>query len=165
MSLIQALLALAFEVGTNELRLHRLLAGFRRGDLRFGLIDAGKGFGDPRVLQLALATVVYNGGAGSLNCCTGLVTLCPVIVVLQFDNELALVYSLKVGYMNRAHHAGYLGAQRCKVAADVGIISHLFDLAALPGIPVASDGDQNRYRERHDKERSQVLFPSVTSAR
>src|SRR3989442_4831582 len=102
MSLIQTLLALAFGAGTNELGLHRFLAGFSRGDLRFGLIDAGKGFGDPRVLQLALATVDYNGGTGCLNSCTGLVHLCPVIVVLPFDNEIAPVYSLEVVDMERA---------------------------------------------------------------
>src|ERR1700688_633107 len=143
MSLIQPLLALALGAGTNELGLHRFLAGFGRSDLCLGLIDASKGFGDPRVLQLALATVVYNGSTGSLNCCSGLVNLRPEIVVLQFDNEVALVYSLIVGYMNRAHDAGHLGAQRCQVAADVSVISYLFDLAALPRIPVASDSDQN----------------------
>jgi len=52
------------------------------------------------------------------------------------------VHSLKVGHMNRAHDAGHLGAQRRKIAADVSIISYLFDLAALPRIPVASDGDE-----------------------
>jgi len=31
------------------------------------LIDTGKRFGYPRVLQLALATVVSDGGTGSLN--------------------------------------------------------------------------------------------------
>src|SRR5580765_6467742 len=105
MSLIQSLLALAFGTGTNELGLYRFLAGFSRGDLRFGLIDAGHGFGDPRVLQLALATVVYNGGTGCLNRCNGLVNLCPEVVVLQFHNEVAFMYLLKVGYVNRAHYS------------------------------------------------------------
>src|ERR1700681_1487062 len=123
MSLIQTLLALAFGTGPNELGLHRFLAGFSRGDLRFGLIDTGKGFGCTRVLQIALATIVYNGGAGSLHCRGGLVNQRSVVVVLQFDNEVALVYSLIVGHMNRAHNASHLGAQWCKVAADVRIIS------------------------------------------
>src|SRR5205807_1951435 len=140
-------------------------SSFSRGDLRLCLIDTGKRFGYTRVLQLALAKVVFDGGTGSLNCCACLVNLRPVVVVLQFDDEVALVYSLKVGYMNRAHDAGHLRAQRCKVAADVSIISYLFDLAALPRIPVASDSDQNRYAEHHDKKRSYVLFPSDTAVR
>src|SRR6266567_8289676 len=144
MSLIQPLLALAFRVGTNQVRSYCFFSSFSSGDLRLCLIDTGERFRYTRVLQLALPTVVFDGSTGSLNCCTGLVYLCLVIVVLQFDDKLALVYSLKVGHMNRAHDAGHLGAQRCKVAADVSIISYLFDLAALPRIPVASDSDQNR---------------------
>src|SRR5882724_7524023 len=144
MSLIQTLLALALGVGANQVRAYCIPTSFNCGDLRLCLIDTGKRFGYTRVLQLALATVVFDGGTGCLNCCTGLVSLCPVIVVLQFHNEVAFVYSLKVGYVNRAYDAGHFGAQRCKVAADVSIISDLFDLAALPRIPVASDGDQNR---------------------
>src|ERR1700722_18456358 len=139
-SLIQPPLALAFRVGANQVRTYCLPTSFSRGDLRLCLIDTGERFGYTRVLQLALPTVVFDGSTGSLNGCAGLVNLCPVIVVLQFDNEVALVYSLKVGHMNRAHDAGHLGAQRCKVAADVSIISYLFDFAALPRIPVASDG-------------------------
>src|SRR6267378_5746988 len=67
--------------------------------------------------------------------------------------------------MNRAHDAGHLGAQRRKIAADVSIISYLFDLAALPRIPVASDGDENCQGERYNKEWSHVLFPSHPAAR
>src|SRR5882762_10868873 len=102
MSLIQPLLALAFRVGTNQVRSYCFSTSFGRGDLRLCLIDTGERFRYKRVLQLALPTVVFDGSTGSLNCCAGLVNLCPVIVVLQFDDDLALVYSLKVGYMNRA---------------------------------------------------------------
>src|SRR5712691_8033226 len=162
MSLIQPLLALAFGVGPNQVRSDCFSTSFSRRDLRLCLIDTGERSCYTRILQLALATVVFNSRTGSLNCCTGLVNLRPVVVVLQFDDELALAYSLKIGYMNRAHDAGHLGAQRCKVAADVSIIGYLFDFAALPRIPVASDGDQNRQGERHDKERAYVLFPPDT---
>src|ERR1700731_256585 len=165
MSLIQTLLALAFGTGTNELGLHRFLAGFGCSDLRFGLINAGKRFGDLGVLQLALATIVFDGGTGSFNGRGGLVNLRAVVVVLQFDNEVTFVHSLIVGHMHRAHDTGHLGAQRCKVAADVSVISHLFDFAALPGIPVASDGDQDRQGERHNKERSYELLPSGATVR
>src|SRR5713101_6921818 len=144
MSLIQTLLALALGVGANQVRTYGLSTSFSCGDLRLCLIDTGKRFGYARVLQLALAVVVFDGGTGSLNCCSGLVNLRSVVVVLQFHNEGALVDSLKVGYVNRAHDAGHLRAQRRKVAAHVSIISYLFDLAALPRIPVASDSDQNR---------------------
>ena len=128
LSLIQTLLALTFGAGANELGFRGLLAGFSRGDLRFGLVDAGKGFGDPRVLQLTLATVVFDRRTGSRNCRTGLVNLCPIIVILQFDDQIALVYLLKVFDVNRAHDGRHLGAQRCKVATNVSIIGDLFDL-------------------------------------
>src|SRR5216684_846671 len=100
MSLVQPLLALALRVGANQVSSYCFFSSFSRGDLRLCLIDTGKRFGYTRVLQLALAKVVFDGG--------------------------------------------HLRAQRCKVAADVSIISYLFDLAALPRIPVASDSDQNR---------------------
>ncbi len=73
-----------------------------------------------------------------------MVNLRLVIVVLQFDDELAFVYSLKVGYVDRAYDAGHLGAQRRKITADVRIIGYLFDVPAFPTIPVASDSDHNR---------------------
>jgi len=62
--------------------------------------------------------------------------------------------------MNRAHDAGHLGAQRRKIAADISIISYLFDLAAFPRIPVASDGDENCQGEALQQGVSHVLFPS-----
>src|SRR6266568_1553176 len=67
--------------------------------------------------------------------------------------------------MNRADDAGHLGAQRRKIAADVRIISYLFDVPAFPTIPVASDGDENCQGERHNKEGSHVLFPFHPAAR
>jgi hypothetical protein len=105
MSLIQLLLALALRVGANQVRSYCFPTSFSRGDLRLCLIDTGKRFGYPRVLQLALATLVFDGGTGCFNYCTGLVNLCPVVVVLQFHNEVAFVYSLKVGYVDRANAA------------------------------------------------------------
>src|SRR5713226_3951571 len=82
MSLIQTLLALAFRVGTNQVRTCGLPTSFSRGDLRLCLIDTGKRFGDTHVLQLTLATVVFDGGTGCFNCCSGLVNLRSVVVVL-----------------------------------------------------------------------------------
>src|SRR5258706_13490459 len=165
MSLIQTFLALAFGAGANQLGFCGVLPSFSRGNLRLCLIDTGKRFVYTRVLQLALAAVVFDRRTRSCNCRTGLVNLCPIIVILQFDDQIALVYLLKVFHVNRTHDGRHLGAQRRKVASDVSIISYLFDLAALPRIPVASDRDQNGQSEHHDKERSHVLFPSDTAAR
>src|SRR5258708_16154688 len=103
MSLIQALWALALRVGANQVRTYCLPASFSCGDLRLCLIDTGKRFGYTRVLQLALATVVFDGGAACLNCCTGLVNLCPVLVVLQFHNDVAFFYSLQSRPAHRSH--------------------------------------------------------------
>src|SRR5258708_33257862 len=165
MSLIQTFLALALGVGANQVRTYCLPTSFSCRDLCLCLIDTGKRFGYTRVLQLALAQVVFDGGMGCLNCRTGLVSLCLVVVVLQFHNELPFVYSLKVGYVDRAHDAGHLGARRRKITADVRVISYLFDVPAFPTIPVASDGDENCQGERHNKEGSHVLFPSHPARR
>src|SRR5260370_32648759 len=62
MSLIQALLALALGVGPNQVRTYCFPTSFSRRDLRLCLIDTGERFGYTRVLQLALATVVFDGG-------------------------------------------------------------------------------------------------------
>src|SRR5260370_7680535 len=108
MSLIQTFLALALGVGATQVRPYCLSTSFSCGDLCLCLIDTGKRFGYTRVLQLALATVVFDGGTCCLNCCTGLVNLCPVVVVLQFHNEVALVDPLKLRYANPPHHTGHL---------------------------------------------------------
>src|SRR5690348_3771463 len=165
MSLIQTLLTLSFGVGAHQIRVYRFPASFSCGNVRLRLINPGKRLGDPRILQLALAAVVYDGGAGCLHCCSGLVNLRSVVIVLQFHNEVAFVYWLKVGHMHCAYDASHLGAQRRDIAADVSIISYLYDLAALPRIPVTSDGDENCHGERHNKEGSQELFPSPSARR
>src|SRR5258706_9451533 len=165
MSLIQTFLGLTFGAGPNQFGFCRVLPSFSRGNLGLCLIDAGKRFVYTRVLQLALAAVVFDRRTGSRNCRTGLVNLCPIIVILQFDDQIALAYLLKVFHVNRTHDGRHLGAQRRKGASDGSIISYLFDLAALPRIPVASDRDQNGQSEHHDKEGSHVLFPSGTAAR
>ena len=72
---------------------------------------------------------------------------------------------LVVGHIHRAHDACHLGAERSKIAANVSIISNLFDFATFPRIPVTRDGDQDRQSEHYDEKRSRVLFQPGTVVR
>src|SRR5260370_330411 len=81
MSLIQALLALALGVGPNQVRTYCFPTSFSRRDLRLCLIDTGERFGYTRVLQLALATLVFDCGTCPPNSCPRLAHFCPGILV------------------------------------------------------------------------------------
>ncbi len=91
MSLIQPFLALAFGASAYQVGQYSLLASVGCNDLRSCLVDPSQRPSYTCVLQLALANVVFNGGAGGLNCRPGLVNLRLVVVVLQFDEKVALV--------------------------------------------------------------------------
>src|SRR4029077_16238873 len=149
----------------NQLSLYGVLASFGGCNLCLCLINACQRFRDARILQLALAKIFLNAGARRPNCCFGLIHLRLIVIILQFDEEIALMYLLVVRHVNRAHDASHLGAERCKVTANVSIICDLFDLATLPSIPVPRDGDQNGESEQYHNEGSHVLLPSGTAAR
>jgi len=100
-----------------------------------------------------------------VDCRSSLVNLRPVIVILQFDDEVALAYLLIVGDVNRAYGASHLGAQRCQVAANVRIVGDLFELATFPRIPVPGEGHQHGRGEQHHQNRRQVGPPSRPAAR
>src|ERR1700686_778331 len=152
MSLIKTFLALTFRPSTNHLSLYSFLASFGCCNLRLCLIDTDHSFSDARILQLPLAKIFLNASTRSRNCSIGLINLCPIVIVLQLDQEVALVLLLVVGHIHRAHNACHLGTERSKVAANVSIICNLFDLATFPRIPVTCDGDQNGQSEKHHED-------------
>src|ERR1700733_7430314 len=142
-SLIKRFLALTFRACSNQLSLYGFLASLGGCNLRLCLINTRQRFRDARILQLALPKILLDAGACSLNCRFGLIHLSPVVIVLQFEEEIALTYLLVVRHVDCAHDARYLRTERRKVAANVSIICNLFNLASFPRIPVTRDGDQN----------------------
>ena len=160
MRLIEVFLALAFGAGVNEIGFYGLLSGLSRRDLRLCLINPGQGLVDSCVLQLALPAIVFDRCPSCLDCRAGLVHLCSVIVILQFDDEIALMDLLIVADVDRTHDPRDFGAQRCKIAANIGVVRDLFRFAALPGIPVARKRNQNGKRQQNNHQGSYEFFPS-----
>src|SRR6202041_2398866 len=75
------------------------------------------------------------------------------------------MYLLVVRHVDGAHDGRHLSTKWSKVAANVSIICDLFDLPALPGIPVTRNGDQNGQSEKHHKDGSYQALPPGTWAR
>src|SRR6266481_4714422 len=105
MSLIKTLLAFAFGASTNQLSLYSFLASLGCCNLRLCLIDTGHRFSDARILQLPLAKIFLNARTRSRNCGVGLIDLCLIVIVLQLDEEIALVHLLVVSHIHCAHDA------------------------------------------------------------
>ena len=152
-TLIKPFLPLTLRERSNQLCLHSFLARLGGCDLCLCLIDARERFRDTRILQLALAKILLNAGTPRLNCGFGLIHLRPVVIILQFDEEIALVYLLVVRHVDGAHDTRHLRTERGKVAANVSVIGGLFDLAAFPRIPITSNRDQDSQSEKHHKDR------------
>src|SRR6266851_1586504 len=165
MSLIKTVLAFTFRASTNQLGLYSFLASFGCCNLRSCLIDTGHRFSDARVLQLPLAKIFLNARTRSRNCGIGLINLRLIVIVLQLDEEVALVDLLVVGHIHRAHNACNLGTERSKVAANVSIIRNLLYLSTFPCVPVMCDGDQNGQSKKHHEKWGYVALPPGTLAR
>src|SRR5258708_3325474 len=165
MSLIKTFLAFKFRASTNQLGLHSFLPSLGCCNLRLCLIDTRQRSVYPRILQLALAEIFLNAATRSLNCRLALIDLGLIVIILQFDEEIALVNLLVVSRAHRAHDACHLGAERGKVAANVSIIRDLLYLSAFPCVPVTRDGDHNGHSEKHHENWSYVALPPGTLAR
>src|SRR4029077_9319519 len=101
-SLIKRFLALTFRACSNQLSLYGFLASLGGCNLRLCLINTRQRFRYARILQLALPKILLDAGACSLNCRFGLIHLRPIVIVLQFDQEVALVNLLVVGNIDGA---------------------------------------------------------------
>src|SRR5271157_3486569 len=83
--------------------------------------------------------------------------LVPGSRCLQLNQKLSFVYLLVIGDRYISDNAGNLGAEWGKVAANIGVIGDLVNLAALPGIPVSSNGNNDSDSEQHYQNGSQVF--------
>src|SRR5258707_3905525 len=100
MTLIKTFLAFTFRASTNQLSLYSVLASFGCCNLRLCLIDTGHRFSDARILQLPLAKIFFNARTSSSNCGIGLIKLGLIVIVLQLDEEVALVDLLIVRHIH-----------------------------------------------------------------
>jgi hypothetical protein len=69
------------------------------------LIDPGERSLDARLLQRALALVVFQRRLPGFDRRLGLRDLCSIVVVLQTDKLVAFVYLLIVAHLHFAHDA------------------------------------------------------------
>src|SRR6516164_6873640 len=147
MTLIESLLTLAFRTGTHQFGLHGFLASLSSRDLSVCLIDSRQCLLNAGVLELTLAKVILDGSFRSVHRGSCLGNLCLVVVILQFDEEISFVHLLIVRDPYVPDNGGNFGAEGREVAANIGVIGDLLDLAAFPGIPLLGDRNENRYSE------------------
>ena len=103
----QRFLAAAFRIRARHVGLHGLLAGLCGGDLRLRLIDAGARAFDARVLEVALATVIFERCLRRLDRSRGLCHLRTKIVVRQHHQLVAFADALVIVHLhftNESHH-------------------------------------------------------------
>ena len=67
----------------------------------------------------------------------------PIIVILDLDQQLALLDPLKIVHGHPAHITFDLGAERRDVAANVSIVGNLPDRQANPAVPLSSEQDDD----------------------
>jgi hypothetical protein len=83
-----------------------------------------------------------------------------IIVVLKFNDEVSLVYLLIVGNAYTLNDSGHLRTEWGEVAANIGIVGNLFEMATFPGIPVPEQGNQDGQSEEYDQHRRKVFLPT-----
>src|SRR6267154_3715308 len=150
MTLIEGFLTFAFRAGSGKASLYSFLAGLSCSNLGFGQINSLQRFRNLGILQFALAKVVVYGGPCRRDGRIRLVNLGLIIFVFQFDEQVPFTHLLIVRDVYGANDAGNLGAQRSEISPYVGIICYLVDSAALPGIPISGEGDdQSGSEEEH----------------
>jgi hypothetical protein len=102
-------------------------------------------------LQLALPAIVFDGRFGGFNRRGSLRNLCLIVIILKLDQEIARVHALIVRHLHVSHNASNFCAEGREIAAYKGIVGNLFDLASLPGIPIARERDQHGHGKHHHK--------------
>jgi hypothetical protein len=83
-----------------------------------------------------------------------------IIAVLEFNDEVSLVYLLIVGNGYISNDSGHLRTERGEIAANIGIVGNLFNMATFPGIPVPGQGNQDSQTEKYDQHRRNVFLPT-----
>ena len=83
-------------------------------------------------MQLALPPVVLDRRRCCLDRRACLRYLRLIVVVLQFEEEVALTHLLEVGDLNISDDASDLRTERRKIATNVCIVRDLLDPSPLP---------------------------------
>jgi hypothetical protein len=146
----EVLLPLSLRASTYPLSFNSVLAGLCRHNLGFSLIDSGKRSINASVFELTLAKVVLDGSLGRLHGRIRLGNLRLIIIVLKFNDEISLMYLLIVGNGHTLNDSGHLRTERGEIAANIGIVGNLFEMATFPGIPVPDQGNQDGQSEEYD---------------
>src|SRR5467141_3187045 len=159
MTLIEGFLAFPFQAGTGKASLYGFLASLSCSNLGFGQINSLKRFRNLGILQFALAKVVVYSGPCRRDGRIRLVSLCLVVFVFQFDEQVPLVHLLIIRNMYRANDAGNLGAQRSEISPHVRIICYLVNSPTLPGIPISGEGDDQSGSEKEHSYGREIAEP------
>src|SRR5437667_3014707 len=159
MGLKKRFLSPAFVLGAHHISSYGLLGLLSCCDLRFCLIDSGESAFDTRILKLALASIVFNRSLRSRDRRSCLCYLGLVIVILQLNQKVSLMHLLEVRDLYVPNDPRNFGAERCEVAPHVGVVRHLLDSAALPGIPVPRDRGYHGSCKQDDHDRGSILLP------
>src|SRR6516164_8785136 len=156
----ERLLASTLGTRAHHVRLDSLDAGLGGGNLCICLIDSCQCSLDLGILKVALAAIVLDGGFCGLDCGASLSHLSFVIVVFQLCDEIGLMYSLIVGYLDVPNDARHLGAKRSYISAHVSVVGHLIDLPAFPRVPVPTNRGHDRSCKQHDQCWNHESLPS-----
>src|SRR5437762_5685525 len=159
MGLKKRFLSPAFVLGAHHISSYGLLGLLSCCDLRFCLIDSGESAFDTRILKLALASIVFNRSLRSRDRRSCLCYLGLVIVIFQLNQKVSLMHLLEVGDLDIPNYPGNLRAERRQVPPHVGVVRHLLDSAALPGIPVPRDRGYHGSRKQDDQHGSSIGQP------
>lgn len=142
----------------SDVRIGGVFPGLCGHNLRFGLVDACLRAIDLRVLEVALPAIVLERSFCRFDPRCRLGQLRFEIVVIELHQEVAFVDLLIVVHFYFPNQARNRCAQRCEIAANVGVVSNLFDVAPFPRIPVASDGhDHSDCQKKNDQRRPKLL--------
>jgi hypothetical protein len=131
----------------------------RCNDFSFRLVDSGQRTVNLCIFQLALTTIVFDRRLCRLNAGHSLRHLRLVVVVIELDEQVALVDQLIVVDVDFAHQSGNFCAERSEITPNIGIIRHLLDAATFPAVPVAGNGHDDGDRQKQDDQRRPVLLP------
>src|ERR1700752_21802 len=122
MRLEERFLPIALFLRSNNGSLHRVFTGLGRYHFGVGLNNPGERSLYACVFQVALATVVLDGGFCRFHRRACLSDLSVVIVVVKLSDEITLMNSLIVGHLDIPNDARHLGAEWSYISTDVSVV-------------------------------------------
>jgi hypothetical protein len=112
-------------------------------DIGLGPSDGALRFGDLRVLRRLSRLEVSDSGFGAEKVRFGLRHPGPIVVILDFDQQIALLDALEVVDRDAVHITLDLGAERRDIAANIGVVRDLPDRQADPAVPLGRKQDED----------------------